>query len=214
MKSEPGRLYLLFSPALCRREPVRNLELALDGGVDRVQWRLPGRDRDGLERCLAVCRERGVPVIVNDDVELAVLADADGAHVGQGDMPVARARAVLGAQRALGASTHDAEQIRAAERAGADHFGFGPCFPTATKGYARGLGPQALALALRATLLPVYAIGGITAENLPELLAVGCTRIAVSSAILRASDPCAAAARLRALLDAPPQSSSIASPNE
>lgn len=200
MPLESRRLYLLFTPELCRGEPFATLAAALAGGVDLVQWRVKQSDPTGLRRCMELCAEAGVPVLVNDDVELAVASGAAGAHVGQQDMPAARARALLGPRRLLGVSTHSLAELRAAERDGADHVGFGPCFPTATKGYATAQPAGALRAALAATRLPVFAIGGITAANLPLVLAEGATRIAVAGAILQAEDPGAAAAGLAAAL--------------
>ena len=126
---------------------------------------------------------------------------AAGAHVGQDDLPAGEARGILGPARALGVSTHDLPQIRAAEAAGADHIGFGPCFATVTKGYAKGLPRTAVETAVTSTELPLFAIGGITADNLPALLDLGVRRIAVSSAVLEARDPERAARQLRELLD-------------
>ncbi len=191
-------LCLLFDPAACAGDPWQTLDLALRGGVDLVQWRTKGRN-DGIERCLARCAERGVPTIVNDDVDLAIAIGAAGAHVGQDDLPAATARAKLGA-RWLGVSTHDRAQIEAAVAAGADYAGFGPCFPTATKGYTEGQPRAAIAAAVAACPLPLFAIGGITAATLPELVALGVRRIAVSRAILAAPDPERAARALRQLL--------------
>jgi thiamine-phosphate pyrophosphorylase len=196
------RLCLLFTPGLCRRDPWHTLAAALRGGVDLVQWRVKHREVDGLAQCLDVCRAVGVPVIVNDHVELAVERNASGAHVGDQDLPVAAARTLLGG-RWLGASTHDAAQIRAAAAAGADYVGFGPCFPTATKGYTEGQPAAAVAEAVAVADqcgLPLFAIGGITAGNLPQLQSLGVRRIAVSAAILQVDDPTAAARALRALL--------------
>jgi len=196
------RLCLLFTPALCRRDPWLTLDAALRSGVDLVQWRVKHRDAGGVAECLRRCRAASVPVIVNDDVLLAVESGAEGAHVGHEDMPLAEARALLG-DRWLGASTHDTAQIRAAAAAGADYVGFGPCFPTETKGYSRGQPQTAVTDAVRAASdsgLPLFAIGGITPANLPPLLALGVRRIAISAAILQADDTAAAAQQLRALL--------------
>jgi thiamine-phosphate pyrophosphorylase len=195
-----SRLCLLFTPSLCAADPWHTLERALAGGVDLVQWRVKERDAAGLRRCQEICRPRGVPVIVNDDVALAVAAGAAGAHVGQDDLPARVARARLKRGQWLGVSTHDLAQIQRAVADGADYLGFGPCFPTATKGYEQGLPSGSLARALAATRLPVFAIGGITAERLALLRKEGCTRIAVSSAILRAADPQAAVRELLAAL--------------
>jgi thiamine-phosphate pyrophosphorylase len=199
-------LYLLFTPSLCVADPWRTLEGALDGGVDLVQWRVKHDDQDGARRCVALCAARGVPVIVNDDVDLALRIGAAGAHVGQDDMDARTARRRLGPEPWLGVSTHTADQLEQAFEDGADHVGFGPIHPTATKGYAEGQPEGALRAAVtRADRRPVFAIGGIRAANLQRVLDEGCTRIAVSSAILAAADPQRAAAELRqALLTARP----------
>lgn len=192
---ERCRLCLLFTESLCRVEPWHALEEALAGGVDLVQWREKSGDRQGLERTLAICSAAGVPVIVNDFVELAAGTSAAGAHVGQEDMPAATARGCLG-KKLLGVSTHSAAQVLAAQAAGADYVGLGPCFATTTKGYSRGLPRDVLREALALARVPVFLIGGITPENLPELRSLGASRIAVASAILAAPSPRAAARRL------------------
>ncbi len=196
------RLYLLFTPDRCRNDPWDTLVAALDGGVDIVQWRTAAPDRAGFERCRTVCRDRGVPVLVNDDVMLAVRSRAAGAHVGQGDMPTDAARKLL-VSSWLGVSTHDVAQIAAAAAAGADYVGFGPCHATATKGYTTAKSPAEIEAALAAAAahrLPLFAIGGITPDNLRALQALGVDRIAVSSAILDARDPRHAAESLRRTL--------------
>jgi thiamine-phosphate pyrophosphorylase len=196
------RLYLLFTPSLCAADPWRVLAEAVQGGVDLVQWRVKAPDPAGFEQCREICRAARVPLIVNDDVMLAVRGQTQGAHVGQEDMPAAAARRLLG-QRCLGVSTHDLSQIGAAVAAGADYVGFGPCFPTATKGYEQGVGAAAIEDAVAAAAaadVPLFAIGGITAANLLPLRMLGIDRIAVTSAVLQAADPRAAAAQLRRLL--------------
>lgn len=200
--SLPERLCLLFTPGLCRGEPFETLAAALDGGVDLVQWRSKEADAEGFRRCLQICRRAGVRLIVNDDVMLAVRCRVDGAHVGQDDLPAEAARKLLVGQL-LGVSTHDLAQIEAAAAAGADYIGFGPCHPTSTKGYASGLSAAAIADAVAAAdaaRLPLFAVGGITAGNLPPLRGLGVDRIAVAGAILASDDPRAAARALRRLL--------------
>jgi thiamine-phosphate pyrophosphorylase len=202
MSLHDRRLYLLFTPALCANDPWDTLTAALDGGVDLVQWRTVDVDHVAYQRCRAACLRAGVPLIVNDDVMLAVRGRADGAHVGQTDMPADAARRVLGRQW-LGVSTHDLPQITRAIAAGADYVGFGPCHPTATKGYKEGkplAEIEAATVAANARYLPLFAIGGITAANLPALRMHGVDRIAVSGAILQAADPRRAAAELRCML--------------
>ena len=194
----PHALYLLFTPSLCPGDPWARLEAALDGGVDLVQWRVKHADAEGARRCLEVCSARNVPLIVNDDVELAAELGAAGAHVGQDDLDARSARRRLGDGRWLGVSTHATDQVIRAFEDGADHVGFGPIHPTTTKGYVEGQPDGALREAIAAAGgRPVFAIGGIRLDNLDRVLEQGCTRIAVSSAILASPDPRRAAAELR-----------------
>ena len=110
-------------------------------------------DPAGIARCLYICRAHGVPVLVNDHVDVAVQLGADGAHVGQGDMPAKKARSKL-AGRILGVSTHNVEQLEAAVADLADYVGFGPCFATETKGYQEGLPREQIAAAATASQVP------------------------------------------------------------
>lgn len=193
------RLYLLFTPSGCAGDPWVTLTAALRGGVDLVQWRSKTADPAGYRRCRELCGEAGVPLLVNDDVMLAIHGRAHGAHVGQDDMPVVPARKLLG-DLWLGVSTHDLDQLRTAIDERVDYVGLGPCHPTATKGYEQGLAPALIEAACAQRSVPVYAIGGITAANLLPLRLLGVDRIAVSAAILRAPDPERAAGELRRML--------------
>jgi thiamine-phosphate diphosphorylase len=182
-------------------------EAALAGGADMIQLRDKAGDlRDLLPQARAIralCRSHGAVFIVNDRVDLALAADADGAHVGQEDLPAASARRLLGPRRLLGVSTHDPGQAEAAQRAGADYIGFGPMFATGTKdtGYTpRGL--DALRTIRGAVPLPILAIGGITVENVGDVIAAGATAPAVISAVVRAPDIAAAAAEFRKRVEA------------
>ena len=205
MEWRSARLYLLFTPELCAGDPWQTLTAALDGGVQLVQWRVKAADSAGLTRCIRLCSERelAVPVIVNNHVQMAVDHGACGAHVGQRDLAPAEARRILGSSHCLGVSTHTMAEADAAvgADAGSDYLGFGPCFPTATKGYRHGQPAGALAQAIAHSPVPVFAIGGIGPDNIEEVLAEGCRRVAVSSAILSATDPRAAATLLRQRLD-------------
>jgi thiamine-phosphate pyrophosphorylase len=175
---------------------------ALRGGADMIQLRdKAGNLRDLLDQARAIhalCLARGAVFIVNDRLDLALAAGADGAHVGQDDLPAEAARRVLGPGRILGVSTHNPAQVRAAEKAGADYLGFGPMFPTGTKntGYApRGL--EALREVRGATRLPILAIGGISLENVEGVIQAGATAPAIISAVVAAPDIAAAAAAFR-----------------
>lgn len=200
--SLPGRLYLLFTPELCRHDPSTTLDESLKAGVDAVQWRSATPDRDGFEQARTICQRHQVPLIVNDDVMLALRSQVAGAHVGQDDIPTDAARKLMFG-RLLGISTHDEKQIRAASATSANYIGFGPCFPTATKGYELGLGLEAVATAVEICHelgMPMYAVGGITPENLPLLYAHGVRRVAVSSYILQHEDTAQAVRELLVLL--------------
>jgi len=194
-----GHIYLLFTPELCRDAPLATLEASLSAGVDLVQWRCNQPDRALFERARNLCNQHGVPLIVNDDVMLALRSESAGAHVGQEDMPADAARKLMFG-KLLGVSTHDLDQVRAAHLARADYVGFGPCQPTATKGYDQGLGDQAIAAAAALCdelMLPMFAIGGIKPESLPRLALLGVRRIAVSSYVLQHEDPAIAVRELR-----------------
>jgi len=184
------------------RDHVAIAGAALRGGADMIQL----RDKEGDLRALlpqareiqALCRSRGALFIVNDRLDLALAAGADGVHVGQEDLPAEAARPLLGPGRILGVSTHSREQAEAAQAGGADYIGFGPLFATGTKitGYApRGL--DALRAIRAAVHLPILAIGGINLENVAGVIAAGATAPAVISAVAAAPDVTAAAASFR-----------------
>ena len=186
------------------RDHVAIAGAALAGGADMIQLRdktKTGNLRDLLPQARAIqslCRSRGAVFIVNDRVDLAVAADADGAHVGQEDLPAESARRLLGPRRLLGVSTHDVIQAEKAQLAGADYIGFGPMFATGTKetGYTpRGL--EALRAVRRAVSLPILAIGGINLENVGSVITAGAVAPAVISAVVAAPDIAAAAAAFR-----------------
>ncbi len=183
-----ARLCLLASRDRLRVPLPEAVRAAIAGGVDAVQLREKGiPDREILEigRALreATARE-GIPFIVNDRPDLSVIFGADGVHLGQEDLPVAAARAILGPGKIVGVSTHTPDQARRAGREGADYVGVGPAFPTTTKDAGRPLGPEGVAALLQATDLPAFAIGGISRENVRALAAAGVRRVAVASGIL------------------------------
>jgi thiamine-phosphate pyrophosphorylase len=173
----------------------------LDAGVPTVQLRCKGcsdRDRYGLAVAVAArCREAGATFIVDDRADIAVASGADGAHVGEDDLPVAEARHILGPAAHLGATARNVAQAVAAVQAGASYVGAGPCYPTSTKeGLPAPIGPNGLASIVRAVAVPVIAIGGIDAARAREALAAGAYGVAVVSAIAAAAAPAAAARRL------------------
>ena len=177
---------------------------ALDGGVDVVQLRdkaTSARERyeTGL-RLRELTADAGVPLLVNDRIDLAAAIDADGVHLGQSDLPVAVAREQLGEDAVVGVSASTLEQARAAEAAGADYLGVGAVYGTDSKdvsGDRDGIGTERIAAVADAVELPVIGIGGIDANNAAPVIEAGATGVAVLSAITAAEDPEAAAAALR-----------------
>lgn len=182
------RLYLIATGEIARIPLVEAVRSAIAGGAGAVQMRekgLPDRLLLSLGRELReVTAREGVPLIVNDRPDLALLIGADGVHLGQEDLPVSDARTILGSRGIIGVSTHSVEEARRAAREGADYIGMGAAFETPTKKVDRTLGPAGLKPILEATDLPAFAIGGINPENAPALAAAGCSRVCVSSGIL------------------------------
>ncbi|HYA46972.1 MAG TPA: thiamine phosphate synthase [Burkholderiales bacterium] len=170
---------------------VRKVRLALAGGARIVQYRnksaAAALRHDQGAALLALCRKQGVPLIVNDDLELAEALDADGLHLGRDDVSVEQARLRLGMSKMLGASCYDQLGLAlAARRASADYVAFGSAFPSATKPSAVRA-PLSLYGEARARLAcPIVAIGGITTANARSLIAAGADAIAVLSALFDA----------------------------
>ncbi len=192
-----ARLYLV-----CDERSDAFLHAALRGGVDIVQLRMKDADDRRIiaagERFAAVCAEHGALFILNDRPDLAVRVGADGAHVGQDDTAVQRARELVGADRLLGLSTHTPEQVGAA--IGVDYIGVGPVNETPTKPGRPAVGLALVRHASEHAGVPFFAIGGVTAQRVPELRSAGATRIAVVRAITEAADPTHAAGTLRAAI--------------
>ncbi|MHB1537024.1 MAG: thiamine phosphate synthase [Solirubrobacteraceae bacterium] len=199
-----ARLYLVCDSRPGGRSLEDVLPAAIRGGVDVFQLRekqLPEEDLlDAARRAVALCREHGALSLVNDRPDVALAVGADGVHVGQEDMPVARARALIGEQLLLGLSTHTQAEIEAARRARVDYIGVGPVHATPTKPGRRAVGAGLVAFAARRAGSPFFAIGGLDAGNLREVLDAGASRVCVLRAVADASDPQEAARVLRELL--------------
>jgi thiamine-phosphate pyrophosphorylase len=144
------------------------------------------------------CREAGCVFIVNDRVDLALAVEADGVHVGQDDLPAREARRLLRPGMMLGVSTHDEDQARRARDDGADYLAVGSMFPTGSKQGFQLVGPGLLARVRAEIAVPLVAIGGITQDNVGEVLRAGADAVAVISAVCAAPDPAGAA---RSFLD-------------
>ena len=182
------------------------VEAALQGGVTCVQLREKQLDRESfihLGRTIGcLCQRYGVPLIINDDLEVALACGADGVHVGQDDLPVEEVRRRVGDKMIVGVSAHNPEEARRAFEGGADYLGAGAVFGSTTKTNVTALSHETLRAICDAVPIPVVAIGGITRENLPRLAGTGVAGVAVVSAIFAADDITAASRELRALSDA------------
>lgn len=165
---------------------------ALDGGATFVQLREKKLDReDFLAEALEIqklCREYGVPFVINDEVSIAKDIDADGVHVGQSDMEAMDVRKVLGPDKILGVSAQTVEQAITAEKHGADYLGVGAVFATGSKDDADDVSHETLKAICEAVSIPVIAIGGITKDNVSELVGSGICGVAVISAIFGQND--------------------------
>lgn len=177
---------------------------ALDGGARVVQLRMkrtPLREGVRIAReVVEACQAAGAVCIINDRVDLVLLSDAHGVHLGEEDLPIAEARRLLGPSKLIGATVRDGPGARAASVQGADHVGLGPVFGTTTKQVAHpALGLEGLSRAVAQSPVPVVAIAGIGLENIREVALAGAHAAAVARDLLCASDP---AERARALVEA------------
>jgi thiamine-phosphate pyrophosphorylase len=203
----PSPLYVILDREVAGGRDLRDLLGAvLAGGCRLVQLRekaLSMADLWPLARDLRErCRQAGATFIVNDRADLALALDADGLHVGQDDLPATAARRILRPGMVLGVSTHDASQADRAVRDGADYVAVGSMFPTGTKASFQLVGPELLRRVRPQVPVPLVAIGGIAADNVPAVVEAGADAVAVISAVCAAADPEAATRRLLALLRA------------
>jgi thiamine-phosphate pyrophosphorylase len=178
---------------------------AIAGGVTMIQWREKEKPlREVLDESRSIrelCRQKGVPFIVNDRVDIALLLDADGVHVGQDDLPGTEVRKLFGPGKIIGISAGNIEEAAWALEQGADYLGIGPVFSTATKLDAGGaIGFGLIRSLAKEKGIPMVGIGGIHSGNAGDVVAAGADGIAVVSAITRSTSPKAAAASLSAIL--------------
>jgi len=163
-----------------------------EGGVDLLQLRAKKLTLPEIEKLARlmhpITREHGVPLIINDHLEIAASLGAEGVHVGQDDDAVAKARSVIGPQTFVGKSTHSLAQAVAAQAEGADYIGFGPLYATGTKPDYVPIGLHDITAVHQQVTPPIFCIGGVNAERLPEILSAGARRVVVVSAFLLAPD--------------------------
>lgn len=173
-------------------ETTRVATEMLEGGVEILQLRAKDyKPEQILELALplvSICKSFGVPLIINDHPEVVVKSGADGLHVGQDDIHVEKARELIGPGKIVGLSTHSPLQAKAALDEKPDYIGFGPLFSTPTKPDYISIGTSRIKEAHDLVNVPIFCIGGIKLENLPEVLSAGAMRVAIVSGILKAAN--------------------------
>jgi thiamine-phosphate pyrophosphorylase len=187
-----GLYAIIDSQALNRRSHIEVAKQLIRGGVKTIQLRDKLRSKGELlplaQQLKNLCSEHGVLFIMNDYLDLALAADADGLHLGQKDLPVKVARKLLPVDRILGCSVNTVDQATAAESDGADYIAVGSIYPTTSKETAKVVGVERLRQIRRAVSLPLVAIGGINKDNAAGVSAAGADSVAAISAILGAED--------------------------
>jgi len=196
----PSHFYAIVDP-IAGHDPADLARIMLDAGVRIMQLRLKdATSRDFLAAARAIsqlCHRRDAIFIVNDRIDIAMLSDADGVHLGQNDIALETGRELLGPDKIIGISTSNVELARAAEAGGADYIGFGPMYPGGLKNIKQGRGLDGLAQVRAAVKLPIVAIGGITEAAVPEILAAGANAAAIITDVVKASD---IAAKIKSIL--------------
>jgi thiamine-phosphate pyrophosphorylase len=187
-------LYVILDPSVCPERPLLDvLKISAQAGARIFQYR---NKTVSMKAAYAeavplrnLARTLGVLFIVNDRCDLALAVDADGVHLGQGDLPLDLARRVMGPDKLIGMSTHSREQVEAARAGEPNYLGFGPIFSPGSKiDHDPVVGIAGLQIVRRLTQLPIFAIGGMTHDNVGEVIRAGADGVAVISAILKAPD--------------------------
>jgi thiamine-phosphate pyrophosphorylase len=201
---EHASLYVIIQPSLCRLPPREVCRRAVKGGADIIQLRAPEYSDRRLLNMACDLREAASAalLIINDRPHVAVSAHADGVHVGESDLPVDRARSVVGDFMIVGATSHRATEARAAKRLGADYVSYGPVFSTPLKPNLKPAGYSYLP-AVKKLGIPFFPIGGINSKNVRGLTSRGVRRVAVCSAVVSSPDPEKAARLIKRRLASP-----------
>ncbi len=200
-RAKQWRLCVLLSESLCPGgDWLAVARAAIEGGAECLQLREKSLDAGELlirsRALVSLCQGKNVTVIINDRPDVALLAGADGVHLGQGDLPCGEARKLVGRQLVIGVSTSNLDEAARAQRDGADYCGVGPMFATTTKHKEHIVGPGYLRDYVATIKLPHLAIGGVSVASLPALVKAGVRGVAVSSAVCGADDPRAVVAEL------------------
>ena len=206
----PSGLYAITPETADTERLLMQVEAALIGGAAAVQYRDKSDDvarrHEQASELLALCRQFAVPLIINDDLRLADLTDADGVHLGRDDGSIAKARVILGPEKFIGASCYqNLDLARAAQAEGADYVAFGSFYPSSTKPQAEHAELALLHAARSAIQIPIVAIGGITPANAGPLLDAGADSLAVLNALFDAPDSRATAHAFNQLFTSEPE---------
>ena len=200
-----SRLYGILDLGYVERGRASDVaEALMTGGVDLLQLRAKNYPAREIVNVAGELREitarHGVPLIINDHPEIARELQAEGLHLGQDDVSIAEARGIVGADCAVGKSTHNIDQAIRAFYEGADYIGFGPLFATPTKPDYLPIGLDEVGKVHDAVRLPIFCIGGIKLDNLPKVIEAGARRVVIVSGLLQASDPAEYARRAKQIL--------------
>jgi len=200
-----SRLYGILDLGYVERGRASDVaEALMTGGVDLLQLRAKNYPAREIVNVAGELREitarHGVPLIINDHPEIARELQAEGLHLGQDDVSIAEARGIVGADCAVGKSTHNIDQAIRAFYEGADYIGFGPLFATPTKPDYPPIGLGEVGKVHDAVRLPIFCIGGIKLDNLPKVIEAGARRVVIVSGLLQASDPAEYARRAKQIL--------------
>ena len=201
-----SRLYAILDLGYVKPDQAKETTAALvDAGVDLLQLRAKGYSARDVEKIGAeikpITERGGVPLIINDHAEVARNLNAEGVHLGQDDISIAEARGMVGADCAVGRSTHSLDQAIRAFYEGADYIGFGPIFATPTKPDYSPIGLADIEKVHEAVRIPIFCIGGIKLDNLPKVIEAGARRVVIVSGLLQASNVSNYAAQAKALLN-------------
>jgi thiamine-phosphate pyrophosphorylase len=204
-----ARLYAILDLGYVAFDRAESVASALlEGGVDILQLRGKNETISALarlaEKLHALTSAAGVPLIINDHAEIARDLPLEGLHLGQDDLSITEARAIVRRECWIGKSTHGLIQAWAAAREGADYIGFGPLFATPTKPNYPAIGTSGIRRAHELCLRPIFCIGGIKLSNLPEVLGAGAKRVVIVSGLLQSSDVAAATRAAKSLLTTVP----------
>jgi thiamine-phosphate pyrophosphorylase len=202
-----ARLYVLIDGKHWKESPKKfetTVQTLIDAEVDLIQFRdktLSDRDHVTIGKQLTqLTRPTSTRWIMNDRADLAVATDADGVHLGQDDISVSDGRRLVGASKLIGVSTHNIKQARQAVIDGANYIGVGPVFPSTTKTFDSHVGLELIGEVAEEIKLPAFAIGGITGDNIEDVVKAGFIRVAVSAAVSAADNPMSAAKQLKSVL--------------